>query len=60
MSFEKQSNKLQIHIEFEVGDLLLINIKDFKMFKTLTNRFIPKYVGPYKIICEPHHDVYTL
>jgi hypothetical protein len=51
---------LRRHIEFEVGDLMWWNIKDFKMLKTLMNRFFPKDVGPYKVICKPHLDVYTL
>jgi hypothetical protein len=32
----------------------------FKLPKTLANRFVPKYVGLYKIICKPHPNVYTL
>jgi hypothetical protein len=43
-----------------VGDLMWLNVKDFKMPKTLANRFIPKYVNLYKIIHKPHLDVYTL
>jgi hypothetical protein len=43
-----------------VGDLMWWNIKDFKMLGTLTNMFVPKYVGLYKVICKPHLDVYTL
>jgi hypothetical protein len=60
VSYEKQTNKLQRYIEFEVGDLMWLNIKDFKMPKTLANRFVLKYVGLYKIIHKPHPDVYTL
>jgi hypothetical protein len=37
-----------------------LNIKDFKMLRTLANRFIPKYAGPYKIIHKPEPNVYTL
>jgi hypothetical protein len=48
------------HNEFKVGDLVWLKTKDFKMPKTLANRFIPKYVGPYKIIRKPYLDVYTL
>jgi hypothetical protein len=44
-SYDKQANKLQRHIEFEVGDLMWLNIKDFKMPETLVNRFVPKYTG---------------
>ncbi len=60
VSYEKQTNKLQRHIEFKVGDLMWLNIKDFKMLETLANRFVPKYVGLYKIIHKPYPDVYTL
>jgi hypothetical protein len=49
------------HIEFKVGDLVWLKIKMwFKMPKTLANRFIPKYVGPYKIIRKPYPNVYVL
>jgi hypothetical protein len=54
VTYEKQPNKSQKHIESEMGDLVCLNIKDFKMPKTLVNKFVPKYVGPYKIICKPH------
>jgi hypothetical protein len=60
VSYVKQATKWERHIKFEVGDLMWLNIKDFKMTKILGNRFIPKYAGLYKIICKPYHDVYTL
>jgi len=60
VSYVKQANKLQRHIKFKVGDLMWLNIKDFKMTEILGNRLVPKYVGPYKIICKLYHDVYTL
>ncbi len=59
-SSKNQTNKSQKHIKFEVGDLLWLNIKDFNILETLANMFIPKYANPYKIICKPHLDVYTL
>jgi hypothetical protein len=37
-----------------------LNIKNFKMPKTLANRFVLKYACLYKIICKPHFDVYIL
>jgi hypothetical protein len=58
VSYEKQANKPWKHIEFEVGDLVLLNIKDFKMLETFVNKFVSKYMG--QIIHKPHHDVYTL
>ncbi len=45
-SYDKQASKLQRHIEFKVGDLMWLNIKNFKMPETLVNRFVPKYTGP--------------
>jgi hypothetical protein len=60
VNYEKQANKSRRHIEFKVGDLAWLNIKDFKMPETLANRFIPKYAGLYKNIRKPHPDVYIL
>ncbi len=54
------ANKLKRHIEFKVGDLMWLNIMDFKMLETLVNRFVPKYASLYKVICKPHLDVYIL
>jgi hypothetical protein len=60
VSYKKKANKSRRHIKFKVGDLVWLNIKDFRMFETLVNRFIPKYASPYKVICKPHLDVYFL
>ncbi len=40
-SYEKQANKLRKHIKFEVGDLVQLNKRDFKMPETLVSRSIP-------------------
>ncbi len=45
VSYVKHTNKSQRHIKFNVGDLMWLNIKDFKMMENLGNRFIPKQ-GP--------------
>jgi hypothetical protein len=60
VSYEKQANKSQRHIKFKMGDLMWLNIKDFKMPKTLANRFVLEYTGLYKVIHKPHPDVYIL
>ncbi len=39
---------------------MMLNICDFKMHETLAIHFIPKYVGPYRVIHKLHPDVYTL
>jgi hypothetical protein len=52
--YEKQANKSRKEIQFEIGDLVMLNIQDFKMLETLVVHFVPKYVGPYKIMHKPH------
>jgi hypothetical protein len=49
-----------MHVEFEVGQHVWLNIQDFKMPVGLTPRFITKYIGPYEILHKLHPDVYTL
>ncbi len=58
--YEKHTNKSRREIQFEVGDLVLLNIHDFKMPEALAAHFIPKYVGPYKVTHKPHPDVCML
>ncbi len=40
VNYKKQENKIQMHIEFEVGNLVCLNIQDSKMLEALTNYFI--------------------
>lgn len=42
-------------IELEVGDSMWLNIKDFKMFKTLANKFVPKLWVPIRLFVNPTH-----
>jgi hypothetical protein len=58
--YEKHANKSRREIQFEVGDLVMLNIHNFKMFEAFTARFIPKYPGPYRVTHKPHLDVYML
>jgi hypothetical protein len=58
--YEKHANKSRREIHFEIGDLMMFNIHDFKMSEALVARFIPKYVKPYKVMHKPHLDVYML
>lgn len=57
--YEKQVNKSKKEIQFEIGDLVMLNIRNFKMPKTLAAHFVPKYASPYKITHKPHPNVYT-
>jgi hypothetical protein len=58
--YEKQANKSRKEIKFKVGDLVMLNIHNFKMPKALATLFIPKYARLYKIMHKPHPDLYTL
>jgi hypothetical protein len=44
-----------MHIEFEVGNLVCLNIQDFKMLEILTSYFI--ICEPYKMFYKPHLDL---
>jgi hypothetical protein len=58
--YENHANKTRKHVEFEVGQHVLLNIQDFKMPNGLAPRFIAKYVGPYEILHKPHLNMYKL
>ncbi len=47
-------------MEFEVGQHMWLNIKDFKMPNGLAPCFPTKYVGLYEVVAKFHFDVYTL
>jgi hypothetical protein len=51
---------LKREIQFEIGDLVMLNIHNFKMPEALAVCFIPKYARPYRVMHKPHLDVYTL
>ncbi len=44
-------------MEFEVGQRVTLNIKNFRMLDGLVTCFTTKYVGPYEIFTKPHFDV---
>jgi hypothetical protein len=58
--YAKHANKTRRHVEFEVGQHVWLNIRDFKMPDGLTPCFIAKYARPYETLHKPHYNVYTL
>ncbi len=40
VSYKKQENNIQMHIGFDVGNLVCLNIQDFKMLEALVSYFI--------------------
>jgi thymidylate synthase len=47
-------------MEFEVGEHVWLNIRDFKMFNGLAQCFIAKYARSYDFFHKSNFDVYTL
>jgi hypothetical protein len=58
--YEKHANKTWRHVEFEVGQHVWLNIRDFKMPNGLAPCFIAKYARFYETFHKPHLDMYTL
>jgi hypothetical protein len=56
----KHANKTQKHIEFEVGQHVWLNIRDFNMLDGLAPRFIAKYAKPYETFHKLHPNMHTL
>ncbi len=47
-------------MEFEVGQHMWLNIRDFKMLDGLAPCFLTKYVGLYEIVAKLHFDVLNI
>lgn len=48
--YEEHANKTQMHVEFEVGQHVWLNIWDFKMPDGLAPCFIVKYARSYEFL----------
>ena len=58
--YEKQINAGRWGVEYEVGQKVLLNVKNFTMSKGLTLKFMSKFVGPILIVEQIFKDVYKL
>lgn len=58
--YEKQVNARRREVEFEVGQKVLLNVKNFTMPEGLTPKFMSKFAGPFPIVERVFKDVYKL
>ena len=58
--YEKQVNAGRREVEYEVGQKVLLNVKNFTMPEGLTPKFMSKFAGPFPIVERMFKDVYKL
>jgi hypothetical protein len=58
--YEKQINAGRCKVEYEVGQKVLLNVKNFTMLECLTSNFMSKFAGPFPIVERVFKDVYGL
>ncbi|TFK65193.1 hypothetical protein BDN72DRAFT_733271, partial [Pluteus cervinus] len=46
----RDANRRRKTAPFEKGDLVYLSTKNISFPKGLTRKFLPKYIGPYKIL----------
>jgi hypothetical protein len=47
-------------VEYEVGQKVLLKVKNFTMPEGLTSKFMSKFAGPFPIVEQVFKYVYTL
>ena len=58
--YEKQVNAGRREVEYEVGQKVLLNVKNFTFSEGLTPEFMSKFAGPFPIVKRVFKDVYKL
>jgi hypothetical protein len=58
--YEKQVNAGRREVEYEVGQKVLLNVKNFTMPEGLTPKFMSKFAGLFPIVERVFKDVYKL
>jgi hypothetical protein len=55
--YEKQVNAGRREVEYEVGQKVLLNVKNFTILEGLTPKFMSKFAGPFPIVERVFKDV---
>ena len=58
--YEKQVNAGRREVDYEVGQKVLLKVKNFTMPEGLTPKFMSKFAGPFAIVEKLFKDVYKL
>jgi hypothetical protein len=53
-------NKSRRKVNFEEGDEVWLNIKNFRLLEGLSHKFLGPYVGPFKVLEKKFLDIYKL
>jgi hypothetical protein len=54
------ADKFRREVNFEKGDEMWLNIKNFQLPKGLSHKFLGPYVGPFKMLEKKFFDTYKL
>jgi hypothetical protein len=54
------TDKSRREVKFQVGDEVWLNIKNFRLLKGLSHKFLGPYAGPFKVLEKKLSDTYKL
>ncbi len=54
------ADKSRREVKFQVGDKVWLNIKNFRLPKGLSHKFMAPYAGPFKVLQKKLSDTYKL
>ncbi len=54
------ADKSQREVNFEEGDEVWLNIKNFRLLECLSHKFLGSYAGPFKVLEKKFPDIYKL
>jgi len=54
------ANKSRQEVKFQEGDKMWLNIKNFRLPKGLSHKFLGPYAGPFKVLKKKLFDIYKL
>jgi predicted oxidoreductase (fatty acid repression mutant protein) len=54
------ANKSRREVNFEEGDEMCLNIKNFRLLEGLSHKFLGPYAGPFKVLENKFPDTYKL
>jgi len=58
--FKDFADKSRREVKFQVGDEVWLNIKNFRLPKGLSHKFMGPYAGPFKVLEKKLSDTYKL
>ncbi len=53
------AHKSRQEVKFQEGDEMWLNIKNFRLSKSLSHKFLGPYAGPFKVLKNKLFDTYN-